>query len=65
MAEIKSMKEVIELAKENAEMKRALGDIFLFIIEGKKGKNHISIKSENKLAEQILEELSELFEYEV
>jgi len=64
MNEIKDIREVIKLAKENAEMKRGLGDIFLFIIEGKKGKNHTAIKSEIPLVETIIEELSEILDRE-
>ena len=64
MAEIKSLKEVIELAKENAELKRGIGDIFLMIVDGQRGINHRCLKNDNPLIEQIMEELSQIFDKE-
>ena len=50
--------EIIELAKENAELKRGIGDIFLTIIEGKKGKEHICLKNDNSEIGFIIRTLS-------
>lgn len=49
---------VIEkLATQNAESQRGLGDIFLFIIEARKGKVHKSIRNNDGLVRSILSEL--------
>ena len=51
---------VIELVKENQELKRGLGDIFFYIIEAKKGREHISMANDACLIKTITDLLSEL-----
>lgn len=51
---------IMQLVKENSELKRGLGDIFLTIIEAKEGRNHRSIKNHNTQVVAILEHLNEV-----
>jgi len=41
----KNTHEIIELVRQNEELKRGIGDIVLYIIEANKGREHICIEN--------------------
>lgn len=49
--------EIIDMATENAELRRGIGDIVISIIEAKKGNKNMSIKSDNYLVGWILQDI--------
>lgn len=53
--------EIIELAKENAELKNGIDNILLSISGFKNGRRHISMKGDNEEISFILRWLDELF----
>ena len=57
-----SAKSIIDMATENAELKRCIGDIYLYIHEAMKGKEHISMQFDYELARAILQDLMNNFE---
>ena len=55
-------KDIIELAKENAELKRGLGDLLLLIVEKKHGRDHNWRKNKNEFMDYISKAIRELYE---
>jgi len=57
-----SAKSIIDVATENSELKRCIGDIFLYIHEAMRGKEHIALEFDYELAKAIFQDLMNNFE---
>lgn len=57
-----STKQIIELVKENEELKRGFGDMLLFIEKAKQGEKHLSIKNECHIIQFLYGALMDNFE---
>ena len=55
-------KDIIELAKENAELKRGIGDLFLLIHEKQHDRGHNWLKNKNEFVNYISDAIHELYE---
>ena len=53
---------IIDITKENAEIKRGLGDLMLFMVEARNGKSHTSLKNNSTEIGYIFKILNNNFE---
>jgi len=59
---MKNTQLIIDLVRENEDLKQSIFDLFLYIQEAKKGNKHISIQCHSELMRSISTEMMDNFE---